>query len=121
MFGIAATNGRMERRTARRPSVWTRDRLRDVALADLGCAVVGVFMAAQLRFAIFSYAVNLQLSRGLGKDGQPFRMHRFRRITAAGTHLRRWSVDELPQLFNVFLGRMSLVGSQPTCDTSGAY
>ena len=50
MFGIAATSGRYERRTARRLSTWTRDYLREVALADLGCAVLGVFVAAQLRF-----------------------------------------------------------------------
>ena len=31
-------------------STWTRDYLREVALADLGCAVLGVFVAAQLRF-----------------------------------------------------------------------
>ena len=50
MFGIAATSGRYERRTARRPSIWTRDYLREVALVDLGCAALGVFVAAQLRF-----------------------------------------------------------------------
>jgi len=50
MFGVAATGGRIERRAARRLSTWTRDYLRQVALADLGCAVVGVFMAAQVRF-----------------------------------------------------------------------
>jgi exopolysaccharide biosynthesis polyprenyl glycosylphosphotransferase len=50
MFGVAATGGRIERRAAKRPSTWTRDYLRKVALADLGCAVVGVFMAAQIRF-----------------------------------------------------------------------
>ena len=50
MFGIATTGGRYERRAARRLSAWTRDYLREVALADLGCAVVGVFMAAQIRF-----------------------------------------------------------------------
>ena len=50
MFGIAATRGRLERRSARRLSTWTRDYLREVALADLGCAVLGVFVAAQIRF-----------------------------------------------------------------------
>jgi exopolysaccharide biosynthesis polyprenyl glycosylphosphotransferase len=50
VFGIATTSGRLERRTARRLSTWSRDYLRVVALADLGCAVVGVFVAAQLRF-----------------------------------------------------------------------
>ena len=50
MFGVAATGGKIERRAVRRLSSWTRDYLRAVALADLGCAVVGVFTAAQLRF-----------------------------------------------------------------------
>ena len=50
MFGIATTSGTTERRAARRPLIWTRDYLREVALADLGCAVVGVFVAAQARF-----------------------------------------------------------------------
>jgi len=52
MFGIATTSGRFERRTARRLSTWSRDYLRGVALADLGCAAVGVFIAAQLRFGM---------------------------------------------------------------------
>src|SRR5690349_19837397 len=50
VFGVAATSGGVERRAARRLSSWTRDYLRNVALADLGCAVVGVFIAAQVRF-----------------------------------------------------------------------
>jgi exopolysaccharide biosynthesis polyprenyl glycosylphosphotransferase len=51
MFGVAATSGKVERRSARRLSTWTRDYLRGVALVDFGCAVTGVFVAAQVRFA----------------------------------------------------------------------
>lgn len=50
MSGYAVVRSRYRRQTASSASTWARDYLRRAALVDLGCAVVSVLAAVQLRF-----------------------------------------------------------------------
>jgi lipopolysaccharide/colanic/teichoic acid biosynthesis glycosyltransferase len=117
-----------------RPSQWCTSlgkRAFDVFLATLFLILAFPFMLLASALVLSSPGPLLFASNRLGQRGKPIRVLKFRtmyhrtelgiqltrkgdeRITKSGRFLRKWKIDELPQLINVLRGDMSLVGPRP--------
>ena len=107
----------------------------DIAAAAAGLAVTSPLLAlSALAIKLEDGGPVLYRQRRIGKDGDEFELLKLRtmvvgaerqgagwavnrgdpRITRAGRVLRRLSLDELPQLWNVLRGDMSIIGPRPT-------
>lgn len=109
----------------------------DLAVASLGLVVCSpILAAAAIAIRLEGGGPMIYRQRRVGKDGREFEMLKLRtmvagsdpvgvgtvvtredpRVTKAGRLLRRFSIDEIPNLVNVLRGEMAIVGPRPTIE-----
>jgi len=105
-------------------------RIFDILFSFLGLVLLSPILVVLIIIGYFDTGSPIFRQERVGKDKQPFRLMKFRSmhvnapsvathlasassITPFGSFLRKSKLDELPQLWNVFVGDMSLVGPRP--------
>jgi len=108
-------------------------RIFDVFFSFFGLIVTSpVIIIVSLIIWFYDFGPVFYLAPRVGKNGKLFKMLKFRsmvinadkigassttksdkRITPIGRFVRKYKIDEIPQLFNVFIGQMSIVGPRP--------
>lgn len=114
-------------------------RFLDIVLSGVGMIVLlPVYVLLTIYVMIFMGFPVLFGQERIGKGEKPFKLHKFRsmtnkkdkdgnllpeseRLTKAGIFLRNSSLDELPELWAIFIGKMSIVGPRPMPTYYGPY
>ncbi|HEY5531858.1 MAG TPA: sugar transferase, partial [Candidatus Anoxymicrobiaceae bacterium] len=108
-------------------------RLFDVLVSIIALVILAIpFLVVAIVIKLDSKGPVFFLQERMGKDASPFMIYKFRTmrqgsesiryyivsddpsVTRPGRWMRRWGLDELPQLLNVLKGEMSLIGPRPT-------
>ena len=105
-------------------------RIFDILFSFFGLVLLSLILIVLIIFGFFDTGSPIFRQERVGKGMKPFRLMKFRSmhvnapsvathlasastITPFGSFLRKSKLDELPQLWNVFVGDMSLVGPRP--------